>query len=146
MNIGTYLDSSGLFKNDGWKPEAYEIPMGKVLLIGVPAAFSPGCTNRHLPEFAQNMDRLKDYKVIFLSVETPYTMKAWNDQHGHEDIDSVGHPIGDFIKRLDELYGDWEQIMGPSCNRFAYLVEDRVVIKKFDEPWFNDVANQLGDG
>ena len=36
----TKLDSSGLYKNDGWDAQEYELPMGDVILVGVPAAFS----------------------------------------------------------------------------------------------------------
>ena len=54
------LETKGLYilKDDDYVP--YNLPMGKVILCGVPGAFTPGCTKRHLPGFAKNLDKLKD--------------------------------------------------------------------------------------
>ena len=139
----TKLDSSGLYKNDGWDAQEYELPMGDVILVGVPAAFSPGCTNRHLPEFARNIEELSQYKIVFVSVDTSYVMKSWNEYYGHENIDSVGDPLGVFCDRLGEMSGQWEEILGKNCNRFAYLLKDREIVKRFDDPWCAGVMNEL---
>lgn len=50
---------------------------GKGLIIGVPAAFSPSCSERHVPGYI-NSTRLKDAgKVFVVSVNDPFVMKAW---------------------------------------------------------------------
>ena len=54
------INNSGLcILNDGdYVP--YKIPQGKVILCGVPGAFTPDCTKRHLPGFAKNLDKNKE--------------------------------------------------------------------------------------
>ena len=50
-NKGLYI-----FKDNDYKP--YEIPQGKVIVCGVPGAFTSGCTNKHLPGYANNLEKL----------------------------------------------------------------------------------------
>ena len=137
------INSSPLYKNINGKPQSYNIPSGNVILIGIPAAFSPTCTDKHLPEFAANIHKLIEHKVVFISVETPYTMFAWNEQYGHSDIDCVADPLGIFCETLSEIAGTWEDIMGKTCKRFAYLIKDNIVIKKFNDPWFTDIYEDI---
>lgn len=134
---------SQLYKITDGDLTSYEIPMGKVIVVGIPSAFSPGCTNKHLPGFANNIDKLSDYKVVMVAIETPYTMEVWNKIHGSEKIDSVADPLGSFCETLSEVCGQWENMMGKTCNRFAYLFEDGKVSKKFSNPWFEDVYKEL---
>jgi peroxiredoxin len=137
------INSSPLYKNINGKPQSYNIPEGNVILIGIPAAFSPTCTDKHLPEFAANIDKLTEHKVVFISVETPYTMAAWNEQYGHPDIDCVADPLGTFSETLSEISGTWEDVMGKTCKRFAYLIRDNQLVKKFNEPWFTDIYEDI---
>ena len=95
------INSSPLYKNINGKPQSYNIPEGNVILIGIPAAFSPTCTDKHLPEFAANIDK------------------------------------------LSEITGTWEDIMGKTCKRFAYLIKDNMVVKKFNDPWFTDIYEDI---
>ena len=71
------INNKGLYilKDNDYVP--YEIPQGKVILCGVPGAFTPGCTNRHLPGFAKNMDNIGP-KVVFIGVNDPSVMHEWN--------------------------------------------------------------------
>jgi len=134
---------SQLYKSIDGKLESYEIPKGKVIVVGIPSAFSPGCTNKHLPGFANNIDKLSNYKVVMVAIETPYIMEAWNKEYGSEKIDSVADPLGLFCETLSEICGQWEHMMGKTCNRFAYLFEDGKVSKKFSNPWFDDVYKEI---
>ena len=50
----------------------YDIPNDKkVIVCGIPGAFTSGCTNRHLPGYVENLENLKSKgidKVIFVAV------------------------------------------------------------------------------
>ena len=137
------INSLPLYKIINGKPDSYKIPKGNVILIGIPAAFSPTCTDKHLPEFAANINKLPEHKVVFISIETPYTMDAWNEKYGHSNIDCVADPLGIFCETLSEISGTWEDIMGKSCKRFAYLIKDNQIVKKFNSPWFADVHKDI---
>ena len=95
----------------------YEIPMGKVIMCGVPGAFTPGCTKRHLPGYASNLDKL-DCKVVFIGVNDPSVMHEWNILYGHSDIDAVADPLAIFTKSIGKDK-DFGNTMGVRCQRFA---------------------------
>ena len=131
------INNKGLYilHNGDYVP--YEIPQGKVILCGVPGAFTPGCTKRHLPGFANNLDKL-DAKVVFVAVNDPSVMHEWNVLHGHPDIDAVADPLAVFSKSIgqDVDYGDY---MGIRCNRYAMLLQDGVFVKFYNDPFVEGV-------
>lgn len=131
------LETKGLYilKDDDYVP--YTLPQGKVILCGVPGAFTPGCTKRHLPGFAKNLDKL-DAKVVFVAVNDPSVMHEWNVLHGHPDIDAVADPLAVFSKSIgkDIDFGDY---MGIRCKRYAMLIEDGEMVKEYDDPFIEGV-------
>jgi|TARA_B110000914_G_C15482688_1_gene456483 peroxiredoxin len=116
----------------------------KIILVGVPGAFTPVCTDRHLPGFAENLDKLKGYKVVFFAGNDCSVMQEWNKQHGHPDIDAVSDHKAIFTKSIGE-----ETDFGPTydwrCLRCAYLVEDGKIGKKFVDPFIEGVLKELND-
>jgi len=130
------LETKGLYilKDDDYVP--YTLPQGKVILCGVPGAFTPGC-NKHLPGFANNLDKL-DAKVVFVAVNDPSVMHEWNVLFGHPDIDAVADPLAVFTKNInkDIDFGDY---MGIRCKRYAMLIQDGVFVKEYENPFIEGV-------
>jgi len=130
------LNNKGLYilKNGDYVP--YNIPQDKVILCGVPGAFTPGC-NKHLPGFANNLDKL-DAKVVFVAVNDPSVMHEWNILFGHPDIDAVADPLAVFTKNInkDIDFGDY---MGIRCKRYAMLIQDGVFVKEYENPFIEGV-------
>ena len=130
------LNNKGLYilKNDDYVP--YNMPQGKVILCGVPGAFTTGC-NKHLPGFANNLDKL-DAKVVFVAVNDPSVMHEWNILFGHPDIDAVADPLAMFTKNInkDIDFGDY---MGIRCKRYAMLIQDGVFVKEYENPFIEGV-------
>ena len=63
---------------------AKEIGTGKVIIFGVPGAFTPGCSNTHLPSFLKDYDNIKSKgvdKIICLSVNDAFVMHGTRRQH-----------------------------------------------------------------
>ena len=131
-NNGLYILRDGDYAD-------YEIPMGKVIVCGVPGAFTPGCTKRHLPGFANNLDNL-GCKVVFVSVNDPSVMHEWNVLHGHKDIDAVADPLAVFSKSIGKDI-DYGSTMGIRCKRFAILLQDGVFVKEYDDPFVEGALN-----
>jgi peroxiredoxin len=131
------INNKGLYILHDGDYVPYEIPQGKVILCGVPGAFTPGCTKRHLPGFAKNLDKL-DAKVVFVAVNDPSVMHEWNVLHGHPDIDAVADPLAVFSKYIgkDVDFGDY---MGIRCKRYAILLEDGVFVKEYEDPFVEGV-------
>ena len=131
-NKGLYI-----FKDNDYKP--YEIPQGKVILCGVPGAFTSGCTNKHLPGYANNLEKL-GCKVVFVGVNDPSVMDAWNNLHGHKDIDAVEDPLAVFSKSIGKDV-DYGETMGIRCKRFAILLQDGEFVKEFKDPFVEGALN-----
>ena len=125
--------------------EKYTLPNDKkVIVCGIPGAFTGGCTNRHLPGYVQNLDNLKAKgidKIVFVGVNDAYVMDAWNKQYGHADIDSVGDLQGEYTKSIAELTESED--LGQHSKRHARLYENGNLIKKFDEPWAEYVLQNM---
>ena len=139
------MDTTGLFILKDKNIVPYKIQEKKVILCGVPGAFTPGCTNRHLPGFVDHLGELKEKgidKVVFMSVNDAFVMDEWNKLHGDKQIDAVSDPIAEFTTRINEKV-DWGKQFGVRCNRFAYLIEDGQIVKKFDDPFIEGVMKEL---
>lgn len=139
------MDTTGLFILKDKNIVPYKIQEKKVILCGVPGAFTPGCTNRHLPGFVDNLGKLKEKgieKVVFMAVNDAFVMDEWNKLYGDKQIDAVSDPIAEFSTRMNEKV-DWGKQFGVRCNRFAYLIEDGQIVKKFDDPFIEGVMKEL---
>ncbi len=121
-------------------PEKIEINKffegSKVLLIGVPGAFTPTCTEEHLPGYVKLKQSFFDKgieKLIFISVNDPFVIKKWldfNDANGIEFISDYDH---NFLTKSGFKI-DLSQIgLGMRLSRFAILLNDGVITKIFDE-------------
>ena len=78
----------------------------KAILFGLPGAFTPTCSAKHLPGFVSAANQLKEKnikKVICISVNDPFVMDAWGKVHNaHNKILMVGDYNGDFTKILEQ--------------------------------------------
>jgi hypothetical protein len=86
-----------IFNDGDYVP--YKILQGKVVLCVVRRAFMPGCTKRHLPDYANNLNKL-DAKIVFVIVTDPSILHEWNLLYGHLDIDAVADPLTVFISAI----------------------------------------------
>ncbi|KAH6677430.1 Redoxin [Halenospora varia] len=114
-----------------------EVKTGKSLLIGVPAAFSPGCSNSHIPGYI-NHKSLKDAgKVFVIAVNDPFVTKAWGvslDPEGKSGIRFLGDPSGKFTEALDLAFDGTAIFGGPRSKRYALVLEDGKVTAAHVEP------------
>jgi len=135
-----------LYKLVDNKPVEYNFDTTKrIVLCGVPGAFTPGCTKRHLPGFASNLKELKEKnidKIVFVAVNDAFVMDAWNKIHGHGDIDAVSDPLCLYNDSINEGV-DYGPTMGKRCNRYAVLIENGVIVRKFNDPFIEGVLNEL---
>ena len=103
----------------------------KVIIIGLPGAFTSVCSAKHLPGFVKNYDEFKKKgisKIICISVNDPFVMKAWGDAHNVEDkILMLGDPFCKFIKDIGADVDKSEKGLGIRSSRFAMLVENSIV-------------------
>ncbi|KAI9890091.1 MAG: hypothetical protein M1814_004490 [Vezdaea aestivalis] len=110
---------------------------GKGLIIGVPAAFSPACSDSHIPGYI-NSSKLKSAgKVFVVSVNDPFVMKAWGkslEPSTPSGIRYLGDPSCDFTKALDLDFDAAAIFGGPRGKRYALVIEDGKVKSAHVEP------------
>lgn len=101
-----------------------------VVLFGVPGAFTPTCSERHLPGFVEHFDafREKGVDVACLSVNDPFVMQAWGEsQHVPEGLAMLSDGNGEFTRALGLQMDASAYGMGTRAKRFALYAEDGVV-------------------
>ncbi len=110
----------------------------KVVLFGVPGAFTPTCNNNHLPGYLENNDAIRSRGVdtiAVVAVNDPFVMGAWEKFTGGEGkITYLADGSGDFAKALGldiDLSGAG---LGLRSKRFSMIVEDGKVTALNIEP------------
>jgi glutaredoxin/glutathione-dependent peroxiredoxin len=111
---------------------------GKVVLFAVPGAFTPGCSNFHLPGFVLRAPELLERgvdRIACVAVNDAFVMKAWGDNQEIGDaILMIGDGNGDFTKSMGlEMDGSGFGL-GQRSQRYAAILEDGVVKKLLVEP------------
>jgi len=103
----------------------------KVVLFAVPGAFTPTCSNQHLPGFIEKADEIKAKGVddiICMSVNDAFVMGAWGDDRGTGDkVRMIADGNGALSKALGLDFDGSGIGFGLRCQRFAAIVEDGVV-------------------
>ena len=109
----------------------------KVILFGLPGAFTPTCSAKHLPGFIIAIDQLKKKgikKVVCISVNDPFVMDAWGKTHNVQDkILMVGDSKGDFTKNIGAELNLTNRGLGVRSSRYTMLVEKGSVLKISEE-------------
>lgn len=124
---------------------------GRQIVVGVPAAFSPGCSNSHIPGYRNNIKEFQNagiQNIHVISVNDAFVMNAWSKSFkakSSEDVLSSSDDVDGYIKFLADHDGAWtraadigfdaSKILGNyRSKRFAALIEAGKVKKLFIEP------------
>lgn len=102
----------------------------KVVLFSVPGAFTPTCSEKHLPGFVEHYQefRKRGVEVVCMAVNDAFVMKAWAKDRGvPEGLLMLADGNGDFAKSLGLEMDASKFGMGMRSKRFALYVEDGVV-------------------
>ena len=111
---------------------------GKVVLFGVPGAFTPTCSDYHLPSYVIRQDELKAKgvdTVACISVNDPFVMDAWGDsQNVGDSVVMLADGNGEFTSAIGlEMDGSGFGL-GTRSQRYAMVLEDGVVTVLQVEP------------
>ena len=111
---------------------------GKVVLFAVPGAFTPTCSDYHLPSYVIRQDELAAKgvdTVACISVNDPFVMDAWGDsQNVGEAVLMLADGNGEFTQAVGlEMDGSGFGL-GTRSQRYAMVLEDGVVTALAVEP------------
>ena len=103
----------------------------KVVIFGLPGAFTPTCSAKHVPSYLQNLERLKAKGVselICMAVNDAFVMGAWaRDQHSAGKIRMMGDGSANYTKALGLEFDLSARGLGLRCQRFSMLVDNGTV-------------------
>ncbi len=141
LKIGDRLPNSELFyldsNNTVRKINILDIcKNNKIIIIGVPGAFTKVCSALHLPGYIKNFDLALEKevtKIVCIAVNDPNVMKAWGEnQNVGNKIFMVGDPFHKFTNAIGAEIDKTEKGLGIRSNRYTLLVENGLV-KKIEE-------------
>ena len=102
----------------------------KVVMFAVPGAFTPTCSEAHLPGYVVQADAIKAKgidDIICVAVNDAFVMGAWGKAGNAKALTMVGDGNGDFTKAIGlEMDGSGFGL-GTRSQRYAMVIEDGVV-------------------
>ena len=109
----------------------------KVVLFGVPGAYTSVCSAKHLPGYVSNYDNYKSKgidHIICLSVNDPFVMNAWGKSHEVDNkLVMIGDPYLNFTKSIGAEVDKTGRGLGVRSNRYTMLIDNLKVIKLQEE-------------
>jgi peroxiredoxin len=103
----------------------------KVILFGLPGAYTPVCTTQHLPGYIEEADKLKSEGVAAIaciSVNDPFVMQAWGEQQGSEGkVMMLSDPNAIFTREIGLSIDLSDFGLGERSKRYSMIVENGVV-------------------
>ena len=104
----------------------------KIVLFGLPGAFTSTCSKLHLPGYVGNADKIKSKgieKIFCLSVNDPFVMNAWGEaNNAGGKITMLSDPYLLFTKAIGAEVDRNSKGMGIRSNRYAMVIENLEVI------------------
>ena len=104
----------------------------KVVLFAVPGAFTPTCSNAHLPGYVVNADKIKAKGVdtiICLSVNDAFVMDSWGKDKNADEIVMVADGNAEFTKAMGLEMDGSSFGLGMRSQRYALVADDGVITK-----------------
>ena len=92
----------------------------KIVIFGLPGAYTPTCSAKHVPGFVAQFEALKAKgvdEVWCVSVNDAFVMGAWGREQG----------VRGKVRMLGDGNAEFSTAMGVRSNRYAMVVEDGVV-------------------
>ena len=100
----------------------------KIAIFGLPGAFTPTCSAKHVPGYTANYDKLRAKgvdEIWCISVNDPFVMGAWGkDQKAQGKVRMMADGSADYTKKLGLELDLIARGMGLRMTRFSMLVDD----------------------
>lgn len=117
---------------------ATEFASGTTILFGVPGAFTPGCSNTHVPGYVDDYDALTAKGVdaiACVSVNDAFVMGAWGEAQGAAGkVRMLADPQAQFVAAMGLEVDAGAILGGVRSKRFAMILRDGKVAELEVEP------------
>ena len=109
----------------------------KVIIFGLPGAYTSVCSAKHLPGYVNMHQKYKDKgidHIICVSVNDPFVMNAWGKENNVGDkIIMMGDPFLNFTKAIGAEVDKSGRGLGVRSNRYTMFVDDMRLVKLKEE-------------
>lgn len=136
ISEGKTLPGASLLRIGASGPEAVDLGAKlkgrKVVIFGLPGAFTGTCTSAHVPSFIRTkagFDAKGVDEIICISVNDPFVMKAWGEATGAAaaGITLLGDADAAFTRAIGMAFSNPAVGFADRSKRYALLAEDGVV-------------------
>ena len=152
VKIGDSLPGGTLWeleRKPGGGPKEYSVRdlcvSKRIVIFGLPGAFTPTCSASHLPGFVIHSDEILNHvdEIWCLSVNDAFVMDAWGlDQNVEDKVMMLADGSGYFTKAIGQELDRMEAGMGMRSARYAMIVDDGLVTEMLcEEPGAFEVSS-----
>lgn len=103
----------------------------KIVIFGLPGAYTPTCSAQHVPGYVANFDQLKAKgvdEIWCMAVNDGFVMAAWGRElKAGGKVRMMADGSAEYTKKLGLEFDLTAKGMGMRCQRFALVVDDGVV-------------------
>ena len=127
-----------LINGDPVKKKISEIIKNKkVVIFGLPGAYTSVCSAKHLPGYIKNVDQFKSKnidQIICISVNDPFVMDAWGKTNNvGNNILMLADPFINFTKAIGAEVNKSGRGLGIRSNRYTMLIDNLKVLNIKEE-------------
>ncbi|MBT4283675.1 MAG: peroxiredoxin [Rhodobacteraceae bacterium] len=125
--------------------------LNKVVIFGLPGAFTPTCQSSHVPSFIRTKKRFEEIginTIICISVNDPHVLKAWGEITGASaaGLIMLGDPESKFTRLIGMDFTAPDIGLIERSKRYAMYVEDQNVIVFNEEKSRGECTTSAGEG
>lgn len=113
----------------------------RVVLFALPGAFTPTCSNHHLPGYEDNAAEFKAQgidEIYCMSVNDSFVMNKWAQDQDLKNVKVIPDGSGEFTRKIGMLVNNDGVGFGYRSWRYAAVVNDGVIEAWFEEPGRDD--------
>lgn len=109
----------------------------KVVVFGLPGAFTPTCSSSHLPRYEELYETFKNQgidEVYCVSINDTFVMNSWAEAQDISKVKMLPDGNADFTKAVGMLVSKSSLGFGERSWRYSMLIDNGVIVKHFIEP------------
>ena len=141
LKVKDYIPDAQIYilKDGEPKKQSIKETLGnsKILLFGLPGAYTSTCSKFHLPGYVKNAEKLKAKgvnRIFCISVNDPYVMNAWGEANNVGNIIAMlADPYLSFTKSIGAEIDRNSKGMGIRSSRYAMIIENMKVLNIREE-------------
>ena len=108
----------------------------KIILVSVPGAFTPTCSNEHLPGYIKLFEEFKKKgidDIYFVAANDPFVMEAWINSYSENQIKYLADSKFELLDATGLEIDRAVAGLGKRLSRFAIFVDNGLIKNIFDD-------------